>query len=68
MKHKIRALAQRLPEEGYLLGDFTLADLFLAYSMRLALSVGLLDEGAGGAWYERVKARPAARQARFFPA
>lgn len=64
VKHKVRAIAERLPAEGYLLGDFTLADIFVAYSMRLALSVGLLDEV--GPWYERLQARPAAQQARFF--
>ena len=66
VKHKIRALAARLPATGYVVGDFSLADICVAYSVRLALGVGLLEEGAGGAWLERMKARPAAEVARFF--
>ncbi|MED5374419.1 MAG: glutathione S-transferase family protein [Myxococcota bacterium] len=67
VKRRIRALAAKAPEQGYLLGEFSLADIFLAYSVRLGRSLGYLDPELGAAWYQRVRARPAAQTARFFP-
>lgn len=68
VKRRIRALVAHLPDEGFVCGDdFTVADICVAYSVRLGLATGLLDADAVGSWYERVKARPAAAKARFFP-
>jgi glutathione S-transferase len=64
---RLRALAGSLPETGYLLESFSLADIFAAYPLRTAVVAGLLPmEGVLRSYLDRLRDRPAARRARFF--
>ena len=57
-----------VPEQGWWLGEtFTLADIFAAYVLRIAVKSGLLENTAPlKGWFERPMARPAVQQAGFF--
>lgn len=69
LKPRLAAFAGQVPAEDYWLGGFTLADVFAAFCLRVAVSAGLLPfEGRTGAYLERLMQRPAARQAHFFDA
>ncbi|NND44996.1 MAG: glutathione S-transferase family protein [Xanthomonadales bacterium] len=64
---RLRAFAERLPEEGYLYERFTLADVFAGYVLRIGVQSGLLAyEASLGAYLDRLRARPAAVEARIF--
>lgn len=64
---RLRTFAGQVPAEGWWLGEFTLLDIFAAYVLRIGISADLLKmDGALGAYLERLMARPAAQQARFF--
>ncbi|MDT8320380.1 MAG: glutathione S-transferase family protein [Xanthomonadales bacterium] len=67
LARRLQTFAATLPEEGCLCGEFTLADVFAAYSLRLALQADLLaPEGALPAYLRRLMARPAAHSSGFF--
>lgn len=59
---------KNVPDRGWWLGDtFTLADIFAAYVLRIAISSEILEyEGSLKNWFKRLMARPAAKQAAFF--
>lgn len=64
---RLQAFAERLPAEGYLYEDFTLADIFAGYVLRVGIQAGLLDyEGNLAAYLDRLRARPAALESRIF--
>ena len=68
LRHNIGVFAKNVPGQGWWLGNtFTLADIFAAYVLRIAVYSGLLEYGADvKPWFERLMARPAAQQAGFF--
>ena len=67
MGRKLQTFAARLPESGFLMGSFTVADIFAAYCLRIGVSAELLGmEGRVGSYLKRLMARPAAQRARFF--
>jgi len=67
LRFKLRIVTERLPQQGFLVADrFTVADIHLAYSLRLAVSSKLLDWSDVAHYLEPLMARPAAQQAEFF--
>ena len=67
LKFKLRVAAERLPPTGFLCGpEFTLADIFAGYSLRLALRVNLVDRETVMPYLDQLRSRPAAKQSRFF--
>ncbi len=67
LKPRIETFARTMPEEGYLLGAFTLADIFAAYVLRIGIQSGLLQKrGTLSDYVDRLRNRPAAQAARFF--
>jgi len=67
LRRRLPVLAAKAPTEGFWLGEFSLADVFVAYVLRIGVSAGLLEaHGVLGAYLQRLRARPAAIQARFF--
>jgi len=67
LERKLAVFVSRLPSSGYLVAQrFTLADLTAAYSLRLAISSGLVERGAVEGYLRPLMDRPAARSARFF--
>jgi len=67
LEPRLAALAARLPETGYLCDGFTLADICVAYVLKVAVSGELLAyQGRLAAYLDRLRARPAAQAARFF--
>ena len=66
LRRKLAVLAERLPNDGYLAGRFSLADICAGYSLRLAIQCGLLDRAATEPYLSRLIARPAARRSRMF--
>ena len=67
LTERLNAFAASLPEEGCLCGEFTLADVFAAYSLKLALQAELLAPDATlQAYMQRLMERPAAQASGFF--
>lgn len=67
LKPRLETFAEGVSEDGYLYGAFTLADIFSAYVLRIAVQAGLLPmKGKLAAYLGRLRARPAAIEARFF--
>ena len=67
LRKRLQALASRLPGKAYLHGEFSLADIFTAYVLRIALQAGLLPlEDPARAYMNHLRQRPAAAEARFF--
>jgi glutathione S-transferase len=67
LRDRLQTFASGVPEEGCLFSSFTLADIFAAYVLRLAVSAGLLEfEGAVKSYLRRLEERPAAQAANFF--
>jgi glutathione S-transferase len=64
---KLPVFAGQMPAEGYICGDFTLADICAGYVLRIGVQAGLLPlEGDLERYLRRLMARPAAQAARFF--
>lgn len=64
---RLPVFAASMPVEGYICGDFTLADICAAYVLRIGVQAGLLSfEGQLERYLRRLMARPAAQAARFF--
>lgn len=67
LTERLKVLAGGLPEEGYVCGRFSVADICCAYVLRIGVQAGLVRyEGALASWMDRLRARPAAVKARFF--
>lgn len=64
---RLETFAREVPARGYLCGDFSLADIFAAYVLRIGVQAELLEcAGELGAYLERLRARPAAIRSRIF--
>jgi glutathione S-transferase len=69
LKFKCKVLLEHLPESGYLVADrFTLADITLAYSLRLAISSELLEFSQVAHYLTPLMKRDATKTAGFFSA
>lgn len=67
LRPRLETLAGKLPEDDFLCGSFTLADIFAGYVLRIAVQSGLLSyEGRVADYLDRLRARPAAQAARVF--
>jgi glutathione S-transferase len=67
IRQRLSTFAGLLPEEGFILEDFSLADICAAYPLRTAVMAGLLPmEGRLKAYLQRLMKRPAARASGFF--
>jgi len=67
LQKRLKVFAAGVPDEGYLCGDFTIADICAAYVLRIGVQAELLPfEGALKSYLRRLMARPAAQAARFF--
>jgi glutathione S-transferase len=64
---RLGVFAGSMPDDGYICGEFSLADICAAYGLRIGVQAGLLTpEGNLASYLRRLKARPAAQAARFF--
>ncbi len=64
---RLPVMLGQLPKSGFLVADrFTLADIEAAYSLRLAISAGLVELDAVAGYLRPLMERPAAKAARFF--
>lgn len=64
---RLSVFAAGMPEEGYICGEFTLADVCAAYVLRIGVQAQLLSlEGGLKRYLHRLMDRPAAQEARFF--
>ena len=67
LKKRLQVFAAGVPDEDYLCGDFSLADICAAYVLRIGVQAELLPfEGALKSYLQRLKDRQAAQAARFF--
>jgi glutathione S-transferase len=67
LQFKLRILLEKIPQSGFLVANrLTLADITLAYSLRLALSSGLIEYAQVKGYLEPLIARPAAIECEFF--
>jgi len=64
---RLSVFSDSMPRDGYICGDFSLADICAAYVLRIGVQAGLLTlEGNLAGYLHRLMARPAAQAARFF--
>jgi len=64
---RLTVFAAGVPDDGYICGAFSLADICAAYVLRIAVQAELLPlEGKLERYLRRLMARPAAKAARFF--
>jgi len=64
---RLPVMLGQLPKGGFLVADrFTLADIEASYSLRLAISAGLVELDAVAGYLGPLMARPAAKAAKFF--
>ena len=67
LTRKLKALVAELPQSGYLVAErFTVADILAAYSLRLAISAGLLELEQVSGYLSPLMDRPAAQASEFF--
>jgi len=67
LQRRLTVFAGSMPEAGYICGEFTVADICAAYSLRIGVQAGLLPmKGPLENYLERLMARPAAQASRFF--
>lgn len=67
LQNRLTVFAEGMPAEGYICGEFSLADICAAYSLRIGIYAKLLPfEGKLQAYMQRLMAHPAAQAARFF--
>jgi len=67
LNKRLDVFAAGLPQENFICGAFSLADICAAYVLNVAVLAGLLPfEGRLEMYLRRLMARPAARAARFF--
>lgn len=66
-RSKLETLASQIPDQGFLVGAFTLADIFVAYVLRIGVQAGLIGyEGNLARYLHDLRVRPAAIQSNFF--
>ena len=64
---RMRTYAGNLPENGYLCGSFSIADICAGYVLRIAVQAGILVyEGKLANYLDLLRARPAAIESRVF--
>jgi len=64
---RLPVFAADMPQECYICGNFSLADICAAYVLRIGVQAGLLSlEGNLAVYLRRLMARPAAQAARVF--
>jgi glutathione S-transferase len=64
---RMKTFASGMPGTGYVCGTFSIADICAAYILRIAVQAGLLTyEGMLAEYLDRLRARPAAADARIF--
>lgn len=67
LRPRMQTFAGEAPAEGYLCGNFSLADIFAGYVLRLGIQAGLVaNEGTLAAYFQRLRERPAAQASRVF--
>lgn len=67
LQFKLRITLEQMPKQGFIVADrFTLADISLAYSLRLAIGGGLIEFDAVAGYLVPLMAREAAQKAEFF--
>lgn len=67
VKYRLETFASTLPQDGYLAGSFSLADIFAGYVLRIAVQAELLPyEDRLKDYMDRLRARPAAVASRIF--
>jgi glutathione S-transferase len=67
LNKRLNVFAASLPQENFICGAFSLADICAAYVLNLGVLAGLLPfEGRLETYMRRLMARPPARAARFF--
>ncbi len=67
VQFRLETFASTLPQDGYLAGAFSLADIFAAYVLRIAVQAELLPyKGRLAEYMDRLRARPAAVASRIF--
>ena len=67
LTRKLKSLVAELPQSGYLVAErFTVADILAAYSLRLAISAGLLELEQVSGYLTPLMDRPAAQASEFF--
>jgi glutathione S-transferase len=67
LQARLPVFAASMPEQGFLCGSFSIADICAAYVLRIGVQAKLLSlEGTLGGYLSRLMARPAAQAARFF--
>jgi glutathione S-transferase len=67
LAERLPVFAASMPGDGYICGDFSLADICAAYVLRIGVQAELLPlEGGLEDYLSRLMARPAAQAARFF--
>ncbi|EAR08341.1 glutathione S-transferase family protein [Reinekea blandensis] len=67
LQFKLRITLEQMPKQGFIVADrFTLADITLAYSLRLAIGAGLIEFADVAGYLEPLMAREAAQKAEFF--
>jgi glutathione S-transferase len=67
LEARLPVFAATMPEEGFICGGFSLADICAAYVLRIGVQAELLPfEGGLERYLRRLMARPAAQVARFF--
>jgi glutathione S-transferase len=66
VRPKLDTLVSMLPGDGYLCGDFSVADVVAGYGLRLALGCDLVDWARVAGYVTRLASRPASQKARFF--
>lgn len=67
LETRLPVFAASMPQECYICGDFSIADICAAYVLRIGVQAGLLPlEAKLEVYLRRLMARPAAQAARFF--
>jgi len=67
LQARLPVFAAAMPAEGFICGDFSIADVCAAYVLRIGVQAKLLPlEGVLESYLGRLMARPAAQAARFF--
>jgi len=67
LETRLPVFAASMPQEGYICGHFSIADICAAYVLRIGVEAELLPlEGTLESYLRRLMDRPAAQAARFF--
>jgi glutathione S-transferase len=67
LNKRLPVFAGSVPNQGYICGEFSIADICAAYVLRIGVQAGLLPfEGKLEKYLHRLMDRPAAQAARFF--